>query len=919
MVADVHTNNASNKSYNNVYIENLIREFLSLLFGWTLSSENLTESNAVGNDLLYRGEAGTMIVQVSSTSTHYKIQSALKKAARFSGAHFLFIIIDDHIPVFKKGFETYGLSFDPRKDIYDTTRLYDQVVHHCTIETQKALASLVEEYYSLAEKRKQLQLYPLGNGRATSIYAYNAKAIPFIGRNREMETLLHFVKGDPNQTFAWWAITGPGGAGKTRLAFELQEALLREGEWDVGVIPAAVLKTYEQQGPDLSDACPGRTLLIVDYVQRYTGALALLLQRLSDPALKRGAPLRLLLLERDIRNEENQITWWGQLWGTDYHVHEACFERSPMVLAPMAATEGAADPLEALIRDFADALYANPDGDCPMHRLPEGKETGLRRRLEEIDPGLLRPLIAMILTEAWVRDPETEHWTRDGLLNHIVDREWDMVAQRLERYGDPDHPQLHDACRVVWMTATVLSAGASPLSCDRLPALLPGAWKVIEGAAEQHADALESWTMTPSESLLNRAGLLTEGLVQPLRPDLLGEYFVLEGLRRIGRNERSTFYNAILREFDAAEVFFSRMLDDYAGLLRDDFDRQAILSPEVLGLDFGFTAEYALLLRRLFERSSDSRTRNWLCERLTALAAGRNSQNEETARICENAASVLGDMGNYVKALQFYEKSLKIKETVLGPEHPDTAQTYNNMANVYDDMGDYPKALEFYEKALKIREAVLGPEHPDTAATYNNMAIVYRSMGDFPKALQFCDKARNIREALLGPEHPDTAGTYNNMAIVYAAMGDYPKALEFYSKARMIQEALLGPEHPDTATTYNNLAVVFNDLGDYPKALEFFGKALKVREAVLGPEHPDTAATYLSLALLYFQTRDLDNAVRCSDQALEVFQRVLGPAHPYAEKAKRLNEFLKKFSAMHEMIGNDVWRIIEEAQSDQPS
>ncbi|CAF1551223.1 unnamed protein product [Rotaria magnacalcarata] len=43
-------------------------------------------------------------------------------------------------------------------------------------------------------------------------------------------------------------------------------------------------------------------------------------------------------------------------------------------------------------------------------------------------------------------------------------------------------------------------------------------------------------------------------------------------------------------------------------------------------------------------------------------------------------------------------------------------------------MGEYSKALEYYEKALKIREISLPPTHPDLATSYNNIGQVYNSM-----------------------------------------------------------------------------------------------------------------------------------------------------------------------------------------------
>ena len=155
-----------------------------------------------------------------------------------------------------------------------------------------------------------------------------------------------------------------------------------------------------------------------------------------------------------------------------------------------------------------------------------------------------------------------------------------------------------------------------------------------------------------------------------------------------------------------------------------------------------------------------------------------DGETAQAANILHNIGDACRQLARYGEAVQCYEKSLKIKDAVLGLEDPDTAATYNNLAGVYKAMGDYPKALEYYEKSLKIKESVLGTEHPDTATTYNNLAGVYRAMGDYPKALEYHEKARQSKESVLGTEHPSTAATYNNLALVYQAMGNNPKAVE---------------------------------------------------------------------------------------------------------------------------------------------
>ncbi len=215
-------------------------------------------------------------------------------------------------------------------------------------------------------------------------------------------------------------------------------------------------------------------------------------------------------------------------------------------------------------------------------------------------------------------------------------------------------------------------------------------------------------------------------------------------------------------------------------------------------------------------------------------------ENEWTATSYNNIGFVYSNQGNYPKALEYYFKALVIFEKVLGAEHPDVATSYNNVGAIYDKQCNYPKAQEYYLKALAIFEKVLGAEHPNVALSYNNIGAVYGNQGNYSKALEYYFKALAIREKVLGAEHPAVATSYNNIGSVYDSQGDYPKSLEYYYKSLAIFEKVLGTEHPNVATSYNNIGAVYGDQGNYSKAMEFFSKALDIFEKVLGSEHPNT-------------------------------------------------------------------------------
>ncbi|CAF1578390.1 unnamed protein product, partial [Rotaria magnacalcarata] len=78
-------------------------------------------------------------------------------------------------------------------------------------------------------------------------------------------------------------------------------------------------------------------------------------------------------------------------------------------------------------------------------------------------------------------------------------------------------------------------------------------------------------------------------------------------------------------------------------------------------------------------------------------------------------------MGEYSKALEYYEKGLEITIKALPPNHRDLATSYSCIGQVYRNMGEYSKALEYYEKDLEITKKALPPNHPSLATSYNNI------------------------------------------------------------------------------------------------------------------------------------------------------------------------------------------------------
>jgi preprotein translocase subunit SecA/nephrocystin-3 len=237
--------------------------------------------------------------------------------------------------------------------------------------------------------------------------------------------------------------------------------------------------------------------------------------------------------------------------------------------------------------------------------------------------------------------------------------------------------------------------------------------------------------------------------------------------------------------------------------------------------------------------------------------------------------------GVYPKAIEYYNKALSILEMKLTTNHRTTAILYNNMGLVYHNLGDYSKALEYYRKSLSISKKVLGENHPDTATSYNNIGGVYNDQGNFPKALEYYEKALIIRVEVFGANHPDIAMSFNNIGGVYYNLCDYPKALEYYEKAHSICEKVFGENHPNTASSYNNMGLVYQNQGDHVKALEYHHKALSICEKIFGENHPLIATIYDNIGLVYTAQINYSKALKFFQKALFVYNNVFYVDHPF--------------------------------------
>jgi DNA polymerase III epsilon subunit-like protein len=381
------------------------------------------------------------------------------------------------LPETTKALREYGMALNALAGDLEATRGYAQAVYE----------------RACGDKALPLDFEAVVSTEGVLRFSPRNPRVPFLGRVREMAALDDFLALErPERPFAWWLITGGGGAGKTRLARQL---ILRAhlGCWRAGFLP----RGFKAEVATLDAWLPQRaTLIVADYVTERRSEIRTLAARLG----RRGdlPPVRLLLLEREAGEEFERL-----FLGND-HTDRGVIEAAWYNREPLAVPELSEEEIWALVET------------CPWRddgATPEIARDDFFDRLEGLDRQR-RALVAMILADASAVASEDAGF--DGLeeeLRRLLARDRDHLwPQTLGVVGRPIGSAEADvaiafATMVDGLGEPELAAIASARGAELDRIILPDCARAI------------------GKPLSRRTSQLGR-----LEPDLVGEFFVLEAL-----------------------------------------------------------------------------------------------------------------------------------------------------------------------------------------------------------------------------------------------------------------------------------------------------------------------------------------------------------------------------------------------------
>lgn len=175
------------------------------------------------------------------------------------------------------------------------------------------------------------------------------------------------------------------------------------------------------------------------------------------------------------------------------------------------------------------------------------------------------------------------------------------------------------------------------------------------------------------------------------------------------------------------------------------------------------------------------------------LAFSNKDDLDNNAEINFLLGFIYKNKGNIKKALQFYNKSIKI--------NPNLSTTYCNIANIYKEINDFNNAYKNYKKSLQL--------NPSNISTLINFSILLKDLQKTNDAIIHLKKVLDLE--------PNHIGALTNISVCYLLKQEFDKVGDYINKAHSLDSS--------NTKVLNILANYLKFKNNYMDAIKFYKQA----------------------------------------------------------------------------------------------
>jgi non-specific serine/threonine protein kinase len=704
-------------------------------------------------------------------------------------------------------------------------RVYRRLVTALREDLDLAPEAETQALYNTARKR----LPPAPDAPSTTgsqpVTNLPAALTSFLGRRQELAALRTLlttqpIEIQPDALCRLITLTGPGGCGKSRLAYQVADEVLEDygdGVWVAELAPlsdpALVIQTVaaavglqyrDKADPDqhglIASLCgylrPKRLLLVLDNCEHLVESCA----GLAGALLSACPHLRILATSREALGVLGEQPW-----------------RVPRLSLPdtPAALLSQISHYEAVRLFLERARVHQPGLDLTAQNAPH--IVSICRQLDGMP-------LAIELAAARVAVLSI-----DAIAARLDDRF--RLLTTGNRTALPRHRTLRAA--LDWSYDLLIPPEQALL---RRLATFAGGWSLEAAESvcgdEQGAEVLDPGVdRAPVLDLL--ASLVAKSLVQTESTGETMRYSLLETVRQYGRERlvaareehvcRARHLAWYAQRLGAADtplqgpeqVALLTWLDQ-----EHDNVRAALRWARDTGASESGLRIAGAIWRFWVTRGYLTEGRQWLDSLLAQLDTGTTIDSALHTRALNGAGALAYYQADYSRAAACYAQCLDLSRS--RGDRRGMARALNNLGLVRKDEGDYAAALGYYQEALVLYQE-LGDQH-GCAVALGNLGIATGDLGNSTQAEIYHEESLALKRRL-----GDTLGvitSLNNLGVVTTDLGNFARAEALLSESLALAQQL--DNRWSTHVSLSNFARLAYVRGDYPRALRHYQESLAI-------------------------------------------------------------------------------------------
>jgi tetratricopeptide (TPR) repeat protein len=206
----------------------------------------------------------------------------------------------------------------------------------------------------------------------------------------------------------------------------------------------------------------------------------------------------------------------------------------------------------------------------------------------------------------------------------------------------------------------------------------------------------------------------------------------------------------------------------------------------------------------------------------------------EIAKILQNRALLLSDVGDMTQAAADLERAKTLVQKSVGPQDILLGQIALAQAQVNFLSGNLEPALDQIKTAIAIMQGILEGDNPTLADALSMQGQILHAMGTLDEAKKALTQAVQIYTKAYGGRHYLSGIAEVYLGLIAGDQHDLPAALAHFDEAKLHYDASYGEVHANHGDLLVNRATVLASAGDMVRANQDCEEGIRILAATLG-------------------------------------------------------------------------------------